>query len=337
MAGGMRLTACLAFLLPALCLADASMPGSVGEIIGGVPFTPEQVRAVAAGKVVATPVVPVAEGELAIGLACLTSRDAAEPVLRMPVGQWLVPEEHVIGSGVLEPAGGDVLNAAVDRFVAGSEAARYARAKPGAELNLSPYELEKIGVAAGGGIPGTLAVLVRDLLLTRHADYRTAGVSALAPYDRGKGSLVDPGSQLRQSAEESYGIAAYFPSTHETLLRYPEMAEGVADGGFHWILTRLGDRDAVVLTHTLSAHRGETDVVVTRAYYVSHSLDALQAVTVVHPVTEGTLFLYVYRAWLDRIRGFAGSIAAGIAREIMTRKMQELARETGACTPRDPA
>jgi hypothetical protein len=105
----------------------------------------------------------------------------------------------------------------------------------------------------------------------------------------------------------------------------------VRDEGFHWIAARLGQRDAVLLTHTLSMRSDAAGIVVTRAYYVSHSLNALQALTVFAPVVEGTLFLYVYRAWLDRARGFGGTFAAGVARDIMTREMQELARLTGAC------
>jgi len=324
---GLRLTACIACLaaIPLFCAAETPVPGSVSEVIGGLPFTPEQMQAVAAGQTIATPVVPVSEGELAIGLACLTDRGVTELAVRTPIGQWLVPEEHVVGSGVLEEAGSDAFRAAIERIPAGSEGPRYARARPGADLNLSASELDRIGSASG--LP---AGLLQELVMARYHDYRADGLPAVAPYARGRGE-TDPGSQLRQSAEESVGIARYFPAMHATLLGYPEVAPGVSDDGFHWILARLADRDTIVLTHTISAHRENTEIVVTRAYYVSHSLNVLQAVTAVHPVAEGTLFLYIYRVWLDRVRGFAGSIAAGVAREVMTEKMQELARQTGAC------
>jgi hypothetical protein len=299
-------------------------------LIGGLPFTAEQVQEVAAGKTVATPVIPVSEGELAIGLACLIEADAVDSVLRVPPGHWLVPQDNLIAAGTLEEGGSPGLGTGIADMLAAGEGAKYAQAKAGGTLNLSAAELERLAATAQG-TPDALPSAVYDLVLGRFHEYRAAGLSALAPYARAGGADVDPGSQLRQSVIESAGAARYFPSVHATLLNYPATAPDVNDEGFHWMIARLGERDAVLLAHTLSAHRGRTDIIVTRAFYVSHSLNVLQAGTVVHPVAEGTLFLYVYRAWLDRVRGFAGTFAAGVARDIMTREMRELARLTGAC------
>ena len=312
--------------LPVVCFAAPPELPHVRDLVAGLPFTPEQADTVTAGGIVVTPVVPVAEGELAIGLACLAEKDNMALATTLPSGRWLLPEDNVQATGILEEEPGGEAFAAIQGLVQGSEAVRYSRAGPGEDLNLSAGELDRIG-AAGDARPK----VVHDLLIERYRAYRNAGTSATEPYARSRGTVVDPGSDLRQSTTESIGVKAYFPAMHETLLRYPERAPAVAEEGFHWITAQLGKREAVLLTHALSMRSDMAEIVVARAYYISHSLNALQAFIVLAPVTEGTLFLYVYRVWLDRVRGFGGTFAAGIARDLMTREMQELARRTGAC------
>lgn len=312
--------------LPVACFAASPEIPHVRDLVAGLPFTPEQADTVTAGEIVVTPVVPVAEGELAIGLACLAKKDNMALAARLPSGRWLLPEENVQATGIVDEEPGGEAFAAIQRLVQGSEAARYSRAGPGGDLNLSAAELGRIGAAGD-----TLSNVVYDLLIERYRAYRNAGTSVAEPYARSRGTIVNPGADLRQSTIESIGVKAYFPAMHLTLLRYPEREPEVAEEGFHWIMARLGKREAVLLTHALSMRGDTAEIVVTRAYYVSHSLNALQAFIVLAPVTEGTLFLYVYRVWLDRVRGFGGTFAAGIARDLMTREMQELARRTGAC------
>jgi hypothetical protein len=276
--------------------------------------------------------VPGGDGELAIGLACLTRNTGAIQFAPVHAGHWLVPDDAIAAAGTLDEQAAEPLGGALARVLSGTEGRRYARAQPGTDLNLAPAELTQLAATTAQGTSPARSAVVRDLALARYRAYRNSGLAGLAPYARSRGATMDPGAALRRSTLESSGVQKYFAPMHATLLNYPRVEPAVRDEGMHWIVARLGQRDTLLLTHSLAYHDGVAEIRAARALYVSQGLNATQAVTVVYPVAEGTLFMYVYRAWIDRTQVAGNSFAGRVARDLLTREMRELSRQTGTCS-----
>lgn len=326
-----RIVLLLAVIAPIRAQSPAVTP-SVVDLAAELPFDEAAARAIAAGQTVTTPVVPVGDGELAIGLACLTRNAGAIRFAPVHAGHWLVPDDAIAAAGTLDDHAAEPLAGALAHVLSGTEGRRYARAQPGTDLNLAPAELAQLAATTAQGTSPARSAVVRDLALARYRAYRSSGLAGLAPYARSRGATMDPGAALRRSTLESLGVQKYFGPMHATLLNYPRVEPAVRDEGMHWIVARLGQRDTLLLTHSLAYHDGVAEIRAARALYVSQGLNATQAVTVVYPVAEGTLFMYVYRAWIDRTQVAGNSFAGRVARDLLTREMRELSRQTGTCS-----
>lgn len=59
---------------------------------------------------------------------------------------------------------------------------------------------------------------LRTLLLLRYQAYRTAGLSGIAPYQRGGGRATDHATDLRRASEATPGLKTYLPALQNVLL-----------------------------------------------------------------------------------------------------------------------
>jgi len=107
------------------------------------------------------------------------------------------------------------------------EARRYLNVEPGDELNLDAKEMAAFQALKAGGDADSVPVpkveaLVRQALLARYHAYRTEGLSAIMPYERGDGSQRNAGDELLLSTKELSSVAKHFPAFHKFLLNYPK-------------------------------------------------------------------------------------------------------------------
>jgi len=85
------------------------------------------------------------------------------------------------------------------------EARRYLEGKPGNELNLGTKERAAFQkLKTDGDRQKKVEELLRSTLLTRYQDYQARGLAGMAPYDRGRGRLFDPGAELRKPMHVSW-------------------------------------------------------------------------------------------------------------------------------------
>jgi len=82
------------------------------------------------------------------------------------------------------------------------------------------------------------------------------------------------------------------------------------------------DRVVIALLHVVSGRQSNRLAVIERRFYVSQSLNSLQAVAVALPIEEGTAIFLANRTGTDQVTGFGSSIAKGVGRTIMRRELE---------------
>ena len=85
------------------------------------------------------------------------------------------------------------------------------------------------------------------------------------------------------------------------------------------------ERVLATLAHRVLAKRDDHIVVIDHRFYVSHSLNSMQAVSVVVPAESGSIVIYANRSFTDHVAGFGSTVARGIGRVIMRAKFGEVA------------
>ena len=155
--------------------------------------------------------------------------------------------------------------------------------------------------------------------------YRTGGLGAVVPYDRGGGEVAAPAVELGRALGELHATRKLAPHAYDAIARFPHgMTEGV-DSRFAWVVQGAEDVLVVTLAHRVFAKRDGHIVVIEHRFYVNHTLNSMQAVSVIVPVDENSIAIYANRTFTDRVAGFAGAVTRGIGRVIMRSKFAEVA------------
>ena len=187
--------------------------------------------------------------------------------------------------------------------------------------------------AATPAKPGLERVMqaIRDMLAERHRSYLRSGLKGVDSYARARGRLQSPAEDLRLSATTAEHLKAFEPTLHETLSRYH--TEGLRDvrGTFLWSIASIEERRGLVLEHRLESVAEDVHVSFQRAYYVSHSMDAMQAVVGLRETVEGTLFVYVSQLWTEQVTGVGSSLKRSLGRRHLTRAMTRIVGSLGIC------
>ncbi len=214
-----------------------------------------------------------------------------------------------------------------------------AEVEAGDDANFSTQELARLQAsAASASGPARDAALLktfRAILAERTAAYQRAGLAALAPYDRGDGEFSDPASHLANALEELKITQQVAPAVYEAMAAFPKSpAEGVTSR-FYWVVHDADDRVIVALGHRVFGEFGGRIVAIDRRFYVSHTLNSMQAVAVAVPVEAGTVVFYANRTATDLILGFASGIAKKIGRTLMRSEIGRIV-DTFEIQARDP-
>jgi hypothetical protein len=326
------------FLLnPAGWSFAAELP-TVADVLIETPFSAKHVAQVLDGKISATKVVPVSKSELAQGVACLVSYDAAEKLDTLEGATWLGPEKLLLAGERIpaEPVLTDFNNVQLHPQYE-DETEEYLDAKAGIDLNLSLSEIASFNQlktsVSEEQQPIAVDQRIRELLLTRHQLYRANGVNGRAPYARKKGREVQPLEQLKISLEESLGLKNHYPAAYSFLEQYPHKRTYDIDfsEAYFWYIWNLDDRPAVGLSHRLHINVDDARFIIERGHYVSHSLENIQILVAIIPVQEGTLLVYINRTWTHKVTGFFTRIKKMIGYKMMMSEMEHVMENLDVC------
>ncbi|MDH4361678.1 MAG: hypothetical protein OEW33_13205, partial [Nitrospirota bacterium] len=205
------------------------------------------------------------------------------------------------------------------------QAKRYLEAEPGDTLNLDMKEIAAFqALKSKGGSQAEVEALVREQLLARYLAYREKGLSGIPPYARGGEAKFELSQDLLLATNEAKLVAKYFPSFHQTLLKYPASQAKQIETRFNWANVDVFSRPTLILSHRMLFNEGDAYVVVDRHFYASHEYNGLQSIGAALPAKEGSLLVTLYRISTDGVAGFGSSAKHPVARGLMGPYFEEI-------------
>ncbi|MDH4360305.1 MAG: hypothetical protein OEW33_06150 [Nitrospirota bacterium] len=296
------------------------------ELLKALPLSDSEREDVLKGEIVRFTTEEGSDRELALGAVLLVQKapENLVPLFRESAVLKLVGAVTAFGeisdkatvgdfAGVkLEPKGED-------------EAKRYLEAEPGDTLNLDGKEIAAFqALKSKGGSQAEVETLVRELLLARYQAYRAKGLSGISPYVRGGEEKFELSQDLLLATNEAKFVPKYFPSFHQTLLKYPANQAKQLETRFFWANVEVFSRPTLILSHRMLFHEGDAYVVVDRHFYASHEYNGLQAMGGALPAKEGSLLVSLYRISTDGVAGFGSSAKHPVARGLMGPYFEEI-------------
>ena len=137
---------------------------------------------------------------------------------------------------------------------------------------------------------------------------------------RGGEEKFELSQDLLLATNEAKFVAKFFPSFHQTLLKYPAVQAKQLETRFNWANVDVFSRPTLVLSHRMLFHEGDAYVVVD----ASHEYNGLQAVGGAFPTKEGSLLVSLYRISTDGVAGFGSSAKHPVARGLMGPYFEEI-------------
>ena len=297
---------------------------SADQVLTDMRLSAADRRRVLGGEFVNADVPPVSDRDLSFAIAFLVKSSPAVVGNRVMSGDIVTADAQVQAWAELKGVGSLADFSKLE--MTSDEARLLSAARPDGILNLSAGEFAALS-GSGGSVEAVLQEL-RTLLLRRYAAYRTAGLSGIAPYQRGGGRVTDHASDLRKASEAAPGLKTYLPGLQNVLLGYPAATVPEMRETFFWDKSVIDGKATYVLTHLIAVPDGSAYALVKRQFYASTSYNGEQAVVGFLPVPEGTVVVFTSHAFTDQVTGVGGSMKRKIGSSVMARKMREIF-ETG--------
>ena len=302
-------------------VADTKEPSlmEVGRAFG---FDEAQVASVRTGKTESGELDANSDNELALSMAFLTSRDLSWHWDRIVDATRSDPALYEIGELI-----GDG-KASLEGFsLPAEELDQLAKVKAGQDSNFSKDEITRLQTAAAtsGGRKARRTALqsaMREILATRFAAYRSGGLEAITPYARGGDKEGLPAGQLKRAFRALQITKQLAPNTYAAMANFPAKPPESVQNRFYWLTHEAQNRVVVALLHVVSGRENDRLAVIERRFYVSRSLNSLQAVAVAYPIEEGTVVFIANRTGTDQVTGFGSSIAKGVGRTMLRRELE---------------
>ena len=299
---------------------------SLTEVARAFGFDEAQLASVRMGKTVSGELEANSDNELALSMAFLTSRDLSWHWDRMVNATRADPSVHTIGELT-----GDGKAALEEFSLPAEELDRLAKVEAGQDSNFSKDEIKRLQAAAatsGEPEPRRAALLsaMREILAARFTAYRDGGLDAISPYARGGGNDSLPAGQLERAYSALKVTRQLVPEAYAAMADYPAKPSENVENKFYWLTHDAQDRVVVALIHVVSGRQSHRLALIERRFYVSQSLNSLQAVAVALPIEEGTAFFLANRTGTDQVTGFGSSIAKSVGRTIMRRELERTVR-----------
>ncbi len=317
-----------------VAIADPSEP-SIADVGKAFEFDSDEMAEIREGKVVVSQLEANSDNELALSLGFLSARNTGWLWTRLESGASADPT--MLSSGVFgsDPA------ASLKAFVlSDDELDRLIDIEPGDEVNFSTEEITRLQAAGRSSSDqkarrASQLSTLREILAERLAAYRKAGLSGIAPYDRGDGATSSPVPQLERAFSALVMTKRLVPNVPDAIDRFPEAPAPDVVTRFSWIVHEAQGRPVIALRHVVLGRSGDRVAGIERRFFVSHTLNSLQAVVVGIPSEGKTAVFYSNRTGTDQVTGFGSSVAKGVGRKIMQGELERLAAVFLATTTKD--
>ena len=303
--------------------ADVSPP-SLEEIAAAFAIEGD-LGGLARGELVGGNLQAVSDNELALAVATRSKRKPAWVWAHLLRARGLDAEPAVLEWAEI----GDDVEASLRALrLPEDEIERLADAEPGPDANFASAEIELLRAAAR--TPGkaarrqALLECLHGILAARFRAYRSGGLGAIVPYDRGDGEESAPAAQLERAFGEVRVTRRLAPRVYDALASFPSAPPAGVESRFYWMVHEANDRPVVALAHRVMGQHDGNGVAIEHRFYVHHTLNSMQTVYVAVPAESGSVLLYANRTGTDLVTGFGSSLAKRIARRLMRSQIHEL-------------
>ena len=211
--------------------AQAEPPASAEELLEKLGFDQTALAKVKAGEILTTELTEGTERELGLAVVMLLKASFPDLIAAIKSGKTLQSSGNVLAFKEIaaEPVDEDAFTGAQFDASESAEITKLLTIKPGSTFNLSSAEIARLQAAARpfadqGGSPQAAAAMnaaYRAVLLDRHRAYRTGGLAAIAPYDRGAGTTARPGEELAAALPLFWILPQKLPDFYRALQNYP--------------------------------------------------------------------------------------------------------------------
>ncbi len=301
-----------------MALAD---PPTAEEVFTLQGVSGQQIGELAQGQAIAYPLRAGSADELSAGIALYLPVPLSKLIHRLQPGDIKV-DVDVITYGILSSHAG--AHGLGDWAVTAEEAQALLEFVPGDEFNLSAQEIDGFQAlkrTQGKKLADLAGQYYREILFRRFEAYRLGGVGAIATYAREETLDSSPALELRQAANESKLLAQYFPALSKAWLDYPAtLPPGMAEH-FMWVRKTVENEPTAILRHVVSTHWNTGLLIVTREFYVEHSYNSSQWITLCLPYRNGTVLFQEVRSFSDQVTGLGGDVKHLIGQEVLKNKM----------------
>jgi hypothetical protein len=304
--------------------AEAEPSLSLEVIADAFGLSAGDVEALRKGKRVGGKLSLVSDNELALSLALRTSATPADIWKYIVESRSFEVDPTIVQYGLI---GEDAAASLAKLQLPDAEIERLANAEPGPDINMSGSEIESLQKIVASNLEPAerreaLLEGFRRILVGRVEAYRKGGLGAVVPYDRGDGEVGAPAVELGHALGEVQATKKLAPKVYDALARYPNSSSEGIERRLYWIVHGAEDQLLVTLAHRVYAKRDGHVIEYDHRYYVNHTANSMQVLSVVVPVDEGSVVIYANRTYTDLVAGFMGSIARGIGRTIMHSEIQ---------------
>ncbi len=309
---GLLTSVALLFTAPAIAPAGEVAPLSATRLMSTLGLTLGEQVAVEEGKVISRDLDRQLDTELAAMAAAWTPAPVAA-VRQILMGNARTPARRASsGTAVQVP-----VNAADWQGVAfsGAELERLRQhldGKPGDDINLSLDERRRLGGLSGAD----LAAAYRDVLKARMDAYASRGLAGIPPYARRVGD-ASPARELNAALAASEPLLRGQLHPVVAALRGAPLAVNSVDHRFTWSRPTIHGRSAVVLTHEVVDGSPQHLVMVQRQFFVSHTYNSMQNLTLAVPSNRGTLIVQIGRTYTDRVAGAFSGMEKNVGQKMM--------------------
>ncbi|MCW5700151.1 MAG: hypothetical protein KIT00_09960 [Rhodospirillales bacterium] len=308
--GVVALLAVVVGLLVTPAVGNCSQPPTVFDLLRQLGLTLGDHDAILGGKIVAADLPRKRSDELAASVVAFLPagmNDVADIVLHGGTGEGSA--EGVMGGTVRMPVNEADWRGVGYSVAEESEVSRLLAATPGSSLNLSMDEIARIrsnGLAEQGGqiqSIGSVSDTYKSILMNRFSSYMQGGLTGISPYARGDNVMTSPTETLRIAfADIRPFLAKYFPDFVAAVDRFPAMA-GSVEHRFSWRKDEVDGRPAFILNHDIIDRTPGYCLLGQRQFFVSHSYDSMQDITLLLAVRDGTMMYRFVRTYTDRVAG----------------------------------
>lgn len=323
MAGGLT----LAMAADKLVLPDAAKAMELFE------FTAAEKATITSGQTVVRQS-PEEANELVVVLARVIPRPTDQLVEAVRSGKLMRAGQDVLAVGEIDTKKplAESFKSAVYGADESKELDGLLASKAGSDFNLSDDEFKRFetlrGQFSSGGCKGdakcTAAATAeyQSILTARMQAYMDGGLTAVAPYSRGKGKLSTPGTDLKTALDQAKVFAGLFPSVFQSVQAYPAASPDSEDH-YYWIRMKIQDRPTFILSHRRIFAGTGGAISVERQFYVGQSYNDLQILAGAVPDGAGSLMFYANRTFTDQVAGMGQSVKHGVGRKFMVDAIQE--------------